>query len=404
MALVFLLLWTTKWPQYLLILTAPFSMSAAEGFRKLVAEPYSAWRKKRREEKRGERIEKEAKQRYLHEKKAREKAERKNRAREARRAIPWLVPGIIGLVVITLFPLIFQFAMALTDFNGSSIFDGMKGGVLREAWLGLTGQVDPAQSNVFGQAFSADKRVHYVGGSLLQGVFANLTGGIFVFDLVWTILSVFLQLALGVSIALLLDKKHILFKGWWGAVFILPWAVPEFVGTLIWSQVFDPDFGWAATVASLARLGPYAASWQGKPLLALAYLLIAGVWYGFPLMYAAASAGLKSISADVQEAASLDGANSLSRFRHITWPLILPLLVPVIILRVIFAFNQFYLFYMMGMEYPTTTLSVISFMIFNYGQNYSLSAAINIFTVILLLVMILFFNRFSKASEGVTYA
>ncbi|MEM5773477.1 MAG: sugar ABC transporter permease [Anaerolineaceae bacterium] len=403
MALIFLLAWSTKWPQYTLILTAPFSMAAAEGFRALIGEPWAAMRARRREQRRLEKLESEHKRRAAREKREREKAARRAGARQLRLALPWLLPGMVGLAVITLFPLIYQLAMALTDFNGSSIFDGMQGGVWREVWKGLSGQVKPLYSGFSVQAAAGDRTVHYTGIGQLRDVFSIFSRDLFVFDLIWTLLSVGLQLAVGVAAALLLNKRRLAFKGWWGAVFILPWAIPEFVGALIWSQVFDPDFGWAATVASLSRLGVNAGAWQQNSLVLLIYLLIVGVWYGFPLMYLGAAAGLNSISREVKEAAALDGAGGWCLFRHITWPLLFPLLAPVIILRMIHAFNQFYLFFMLRLEYPTSTLSVISFNIFNYAQNYALSAAINVFTLVLLLVLLIVFSRTSKAAEGVTY-
>ncbi len=390
MALVFLLVWQTKWPQYILILTAPFSLAAAQGFRNGVYKPVAAW----------------CRRQWANLRHPPQRQGRQYRSwKEMRKALPWLLPGLLGLLTITIFPLVFQFAMALTDYSSSSIFDGMQGGVWREVWLGLTGQVSPEQSILYGQDAVADKRVHFVGFRLLRDVFVNMGSSVLLFDFIWTVLSVGTQLALGLGVAYLLNKKGLLFKGWWSVVFILPWAIPEFVGVLIWSQVLDPHFGWAVTLTNLSHRPEYAsAAWQHNPSLALFYLLAAGLWYGFPLIYVAASAGLKAVPEEVDAAAALDGAGGFQLFRYITFPLLLPLLAPVIILRMIYAFNQFYLFFMMRMEYPMLTLSVISFNIFNYSQSYAISAAINILTVILLFALILVFNHRSRAVEGVTYA
>jgi ABC-type polysaccharide transport system permease subunit len=80
------------------------------------------------------------------------------------------------------------------------------------------------------------------------------------------------------------------------------------------------------------------------------------------------------------------------------------LLAPAIIIKAILAFNQFYLFYALNPPFPLATLSLISFYVLDEGGQYALSAVINIFTVLVLIVMILLFNRWSKAGEGVTYA
>ncbi|HEY4721524.1 MAG TPA: hypothetical protein VII92_06730, partial [Anaerolineae bacterium] len=81
---------------------------------------------------------------------------------------------------------------------------------------------------------------------------------------------------------------------------------------------------------------------------------------------------------------------------------------PVFIIRIIFAFNQFYLFYVMQAPYPIMTLSTVSFYFFDatsgFGGQFAISAAINLFTVLVLLVLIIWFTRRSHTAEGVTYA
>jgi multiple sugar transport system permease protein len=140
----------------------------------------------------------------------------------------------------------------------------------------------------------------------------------------------------------------------------------------------------------------------------IVYLLPA-MWYGFPFMMLAASIGLKTISREVLDAAAIDGANIWQTFKYVTWPMLLPLLIPAIIVRGIFAFNQFYLFQAFG--FWNATLATLSYNIFNpnsgFGRNggqFAVSATINIITVILLMFFVIIFNRWSKAGEGVTYA
>jgi ABC-type sugar transport system permease subunit len=124
----------------------------------------------------------------------------------------------------------------------------------------------------------------------------------------------------------------------------------------------------------------------------------------------ASSVGLKMIPPEVLDAAAVDGASSWGTFRYVTWPLLLPLIVPAIIIRSIFAFNQFYLFQAFG--FYNSTLATLSYNIFNptsssYGLRggmFSVSAVINILTVIILAGLVILFNRWSKAGEGVTYA
>jgi arabinogalactan oligomer/maltooligosaccharide transport system permease protein len=192
-------------------------------------------------------------------------------------------------------------------------------------------------------------------------------------------------------------------------IFILSWAIPEFVGALIWRQIFDPRFGWFFLGTSFSETPGYPLAqnlslWQDNPNAALIVLLISSTWVGFPLIMLAALAGLKMISPEVYEAAAIDGASGWQQFRAITWPLLLPLLAPALIIRGISAFNQFYLFYVLQPPWPLTTFASLSYFVFDFGGKYAVSAVINLFTVILLVIFLLWFNRLSKAGKGVTYA
>ncbi len=390
-AVIFLLLWPTKWPQYILVLTVPLSFSAGEA----VA---LGWEKAREGYNR-RRLGKEAREHF-------------NR-REVARSIPWLVPGLIVFTAFTLFPLIFQVAISLTDFNSISIKDGLNGGVWREVWEGITGKAEAVNPDFPYRS----KEVQFTGPSSYLPVFDWITGeGELVFDILWTVLSVVLQTALGVGAALLLWNKRIRFRRGWQTLFILPWAIPETIGALMWMSVFASTFGWLAlAVQDLGKEIPFAFlnDWASSPNLTLIVLLIAGLWYGFPFMMLAASAALKQVPMDVFDAAAMDGANAWQTFRHVTWPLLMPLVAPAIIVRGIFAFNQFYLlqiFSFMHGNYFMTTLATLSYNIFNpsgfFGFNgqFAISATLNIITLLILIGFVILFNRWSKADEGVTYA
>jgi ABC-type sugar transport system permease subunit len=395
--LVFLLIWSTKWPQYILMIIVPLTLVSAEGFCAIIWEPLVGWLKRLA---------------------SREKRQIGGRSpsawlrtawRESRRAIPWLLTGTIVLGLIALFPMFFQVAMGLTDFSATAIRDGLTGGVWREARLGLTGQVKPIQVELFD--YSTSKQVHYAGPSLFLQILSGAASELLVFNILWTVLSVSLQTGLGVAVALMLNRQGVRFKGWWRTIFILPWAIPEFVGAVIWAQTFDPRFGWFNLItASWSQRADFpgaaglASQWQDHPGIALVVLLIAATWYGFPFMLLATTAGLKLIPHEVYDAAVVDGANAWRQFQLITWPMLLPLLVPAIIIRSIFAFNQFYLFYVLQPPFPLSTFSITSFFFFSEVGQYAVSAVLNLFTVVALAVLILLFNRWSKAAEGVTYA
>ncbi len=404
-AFVFLLLWPTRWPQYILVLTFPLSLAAAEGFTALVGEPVTRWYRRIR---------------------AQGIASRRPRVDwgDTRRALIWLSPGTLALGLIVVYPLLFQSAMSLTDFSSLSIRDGLSGGVWREVARGLTFQVDPVVVSIspngqvtirvqqqdrgewhlvgIQESSLSTKDVHYAGPGLYSDLLVQVAPTLLGFECIWTVLTLGLQTALGLGVALALNRAGVRLRRFWRAVYILPWAIPEFVGALIWFNAFDPQHGWIGF--ALGQPIP----WQQDPLLALIVMALGALWLGWPVMMLAASAGLALVPVDVYDAANVDGATRWEQFRFITLPLLWPLLAPALIIRAIFSFNQFYLFYVMGAPWPVITFSTLSFYLFNtngrFGGLFALSAAINVLTVVLLIVLIIWFDRRTRASEGVTYA
>jgi len=139
----------------------------------------------------------------------------------------------------------------------------------------------------------------------------------------------------------------------------------------------------------------------------LVILLISGVWYGFPFMMLAASAAIKMVPKESFDAVQIDGANGFQTLRYVIWPLMVPLLIPAVIIRGIFAFNQFYLF--QAFYISDGTLATLSYNFFNpsgffINGQFAVSAVINILNVLILIGFIILFNRWSKADQGVTYA
>ncbi|MEK7783914.1 MAG: sugar ABC transporter permease, partial [Chloroflexota bacterium] len=283
LALAFLLWWNTKWPQYILILTAPLALAAAEGFRALIWEPLTQRKPAP----------------------AREPA----RWRDLWRAAPWLAPGVVALLALAAFPLLYQGAVALTDFNALSIRDGIQGGVWRAVWQGLTGQAEALNFRPFADN-ARSLKVNYVGPGLLFNVL-SAGSGLFAFEIIWTALVVGGQTALGVGVALLLARRGVPFKGWWRAVFILPAAMPEFVGALLWANLTLPKSGWIALAFGKEL------NWVNSPEQSLLVLVVGAVWMGWPLLMLAATASLRLIPPEVYDAAALDGAGPWARFRFV---------------------------------------------------------------------------------------
>jgi ABC-type sugar transport system permease subunit len=389
--LLLLIAWRTRWAQYILVATAPLSLIAAEGIR-TAGTSLAGWWQTRSE---------------------RQKRAVKPSRKETARAIPWLVPGLVAFALLTLIPLFFEFAISMTDFNTTSLRDGYNGGIWRAIQQGLSGQAPATQFEIGVRSTT----VNFTGLSSYLPVFnyiSSVPWSILFFNIMWTVLSVVLQFGLGLMVALLLWQQGVRLGKLWQALFILPWAIPELIGAQMWLNIFLQDWGWLALAAD--KYGPmsfFASITQSLNTGANIWLvpfLLAAMWYGFPFMMLAVSAGLKMIPQEVFDAAAIDGAGPWQTFRSVTWPLLLPLVVPALIVRGIFSFNQFYLF--QTFYFQDATLATLSYNAFNPNAGYSLvpggqfalSAVINIIAVIVLIFFVVVFNRWSKAGEGVTYA
>jgi multiple sugar transport system permease protein len=146
--------------------------------------------------------------------------------------------------------------------------------------------------------------------------------------------------------------------------------------------------------------------WRDSPELSLLVLLLAATWMGWPLWMLVATAGLRTIPRSIHEAAALEGASRWRLFAQVTLPLLVPLLAAAFVVRGVAAFNQFYLFWVLGTDFQTTTLSTFSYSLFNSASGpglFSVSAAINIVTLIALGVLVAWFLRWRQRAERVAF-
>ena len=389
LAFVFLLAWPSKWPQYILVLSAPLCLAAGLGTENLLR---LAWVRLRAAARRdaaptqvptGERT-----------------RGRGRPLRDLRTALPWLAPGIIALLLLGIVPLVYEALLSTTDMQLSSLRDGLNGGVMRESVGGLTGQV-PATSFDFD---ARSKEVSFVGAELVSGVQQgvwwgfNSTATYLAFSLLWMVLAVGLQAVVGVAVALVMERPGMRFTSAWRTLFILPWAIPEVVGAIAWQDIFHPQQGLVAQLVGADF--PYRES----PEISLAVLLIAATWMGWPLWMLVATAGLRTIPRSVTEAAELDGAGRWRRFRSMTLPLLRPLLSAAFVVRAIAAFNQFYLFWILFPNDNTTTVANWSYTLIRFEPFlYSVSAAVNVVTVVALAIVVAWFLRWRSRVERVAF-
>jgi len=163
---------------------------------------------------------------------------------------------------------------------------------------------------------------------------------------VYTGVTTVFKLALGLWLALLLNR-HFRGKAWVRAFILLPFIIPTVLSTLAWKWMFDPTFSvfnWLFWKLSIINS---RVNWLGDPDLAMASIMAVNVWRGVPFYAISLLAGLQTINQDLHEAAAIDGARPWQRFRHVTWPLLLPVTMVVVLFSVIQTFADFQLVYVL---------------------------------------------------------
>jgi multiple sugar transport system permease protein len=163
---------------------------------------------------------------------------------------------------------------------------------------------------------------------------------------VYTAVTTVFKLALGLWLALLLNR-HFRGKSWVRAFILLPFIIPTVLSTLAWKWMFDPTF--SVLNWSLAKLHLITGriNWLGDPELAMVSVMIVNVWRGVPFYAISLLAGLQTINTDLHEAAAIDGANRFQRFWYVTWPLLLPVTMVVVLFSVIQTVADFQLVYVL---------------------------------------------------------
>lgn len=164
--------------------------------------------------------------------------------------------------------------------------------------------------------------------------------------LVYTSIAVIASFIIGLATALLLNEQ---FKGRVLArsIVIIPWAVPYIAAILIWKWMLNTDFGIINYALLQLGLITEGITWLADPLWAMAAVLLVTVWTQYPFITMMHLAALQGIAAELREAATIDGAGILERFRYITWPGLSQVNTAAILLLVIWNFRRFTIIYAM---------------------------------------------------------
>jgi len=297
--------------------------------------------------------------------------------RRYRFLVMMLAPALIAVSLLIVYPFFFEFRLAFANLNLYTIAEWLEGGEL--GWVGF---------RHFLAVFTT---------SPLQTIsFWGLLGR----TIVWTLVNLTFHVALGLGLALLLNRI-VLARAFYRTLLIIPWAMPQVVAVLAWRGEFHPQFGFVNVI--LQWIGLQGFNWWSDPLPVFISCCIVNIWLGIPFMMIVFLGGLQSIPRSYYEAASIDGASKWMQFREITMPLLKPVVVPSVTLGTIWTFNNINVIYLMtgqngGNEYADILVSAWYKSAFNYSR-YSFSAAFAVVIFAILLVVTLAWMKLSKGTE-----
>ncbi|SFL42654.1 carbohydrate ABC transporter membrane protein 1, CUT1 family (TC 3.A.1.1.-) [Gracilibacillus orientalis] len=236
-------------------------------------------------------------------------------------AFPYLmtVPGLLLMIFVVIFPLLFSVLLAFTNYN---LYNSPPRNLVD--WVGF------------------ENFTELITVPIWQDTFVSVLA----WTVVWTVLATTLQIAIGLFLALIVNDPRIRFKKLIRTILILPWAVPAFVTILIFSAMFNDDFGAINRDIIIPLFGGEGISWLSEPFYARTAIILIQTWLGFPFIFALFTGVLQSISKDWYEAADVDGGSRFQKFRFITFPHVMFATAPLLIMQYAQNFNNFNIIYL----------------------------------------------------------
>ncbi|MEV0716052.1 sugar ABC transporter permease [Asanoa sp. NPDC050611] len=288
---------------------------------------------------------------------------RGSRARADRTTIYLLLlPSLLPVLVLSVFPLLRGIYLGFTDARAGRNVDAN--------FTGLDNYKELLTDDLFWNSFKI--------------------------GLLWAFGVTVLQFVLALGLALLLNQQ-LRFRGVARVLAVVPWAMPPVVVGILWKLVYHPDAGLLNEFLHRVGADGLRTNWLGDFSTALPAVIIVGVWAGMPQTTVVLLAGLQGVARELHEAAAVDGASAWRRFRHVTLPGLMPVIVAITSLDFIWNFNSFGLVYVLTAGGPGgKTMLPMLFAYeeaFRYG-NYGYAAALgNVMVVIIVALLAVYLRR-----------
>ncbi len=235
-------------------------------------------------------------------------------------AYAYVLPGFLFIGFATVIGVVYSLYISFTNFDGLTHFDHW-------SWVGLRNYKN-----------------------ILVGVDVHTFALLVEWTLGFAILSTVLSFAVGFALALLLNDTNLRERAVYRTLLIIPWALPGTISILAWSGIFNDDFGYLNQL--LHDIGLPRIAWLSDPTWAKTSVLILNTWLAFPYMMTACLGALQSIPDELNEAAVVDGAGRLPRFRYVTLPQLRSVITPLLIGTFAYQFNNFNVIYLLTSGNP----------------------------------------------------
>ncbi len=208
---------------------------------------------------------------------------------------------------------------------------------------------------------------------------------------------VLLEFAIGFTIALMLNAVT-RFKDVYYLILLMPLLINPVVVALVWRMFLHPELGIVNYLLGL--IGIAKVNWLGDPVIAFWTVVLTDIWHQVSFMIVLLLAGLSALPKEPYEAARMDGASTLQSFIHVTVPLMRPVIIVTLLIRLIFAVKTFDLIYVMTRGGPGTATDLISYFIYRsafFGLNIGQASAISVLLLVIVLALTAYLYRYMRS-------
>jgi multiple sugar transport system permease protein len=264
----------------------------------------------------------------------------------------WILPSVALMVAIVVVPIVDLFITSFSEV-------GLSG--LREGFNGVENYVSLFQDPVFPR--------------------------VLINTLIWTVAIVGITIILSLGIASLLNEKFV-GRRLVRAALIVPWAVSLLITAVIWKWIFDFRYGTLNLILKELGIIEKNVNWLAQPATSFPAMIAVGIFVSLPFTSFVLLAGLQAISAELYEAARVDGANRWKRFVHITLPQLRPTLTVAVVLNTIYVFNSFPIVWAMTRGEPLNKTDIIFTYLYKLGfeeRQLGAAAAVSVISFLILI-------------------